>query len=100
MQRILVPTDFSATATKAFRFALDIASKSGGVIYLYHVYAPLENTFIDTELKRKEYNEKVQVDLSDRLKTLNKSETANMSVTVTTVLGRTPIIDSILSFAN
>jgi len=37
MKRILVPCDFSKPATNAFRFALDIAEQSRGVVYLLHV---------------------------------------------------------------
>jgi len=37
MKKILVPCDFSKTAINAFRFALDIAHKSKGVIHLLHV---------------------------------------------------------------
>ena len=55
MKRILVPADFSPTAEKAFRFALDIATKTKGTVILYHVYTPEESTFIDTEQKSKQY---------------------------------------------
>ncbi len=37
MKKILVPCDFSESATNAFRFALDIAKKSEGKIMLLHV---------------------------------------------------------------
>ena len=37
MKKILVPCDFSKPAINAYRFALDIAEKSKGVIYLIHV---------------------------------------------------------------
>lgn len=36
MKKILVPCDFSATAQHAFRFALDIAKKSGGDVLVMH----------------------------------------------------------------
>lgn len=36
MKRILVPCDFSGPAVEAFRFALDIAAKSGGEVMLLH----------------------------------------------------------------
>src|SRR5687767_5138515 len=37
MKRILVPCDFSKPAINAYRFALNIARKSKGAIYLIHV---------------------------------------------------------------
>ena len=37
MKRILVPCDFSKPAINAYRFALDIASRSNGTIHLLHV---------------------------------------------------------------
>jgi nucleotide-binding universal stress UspA family protein len=37
MRKILVPCDFSAPAINAFRFALNIASKSGGLIHMIYV---------------------------------------------------------------
>ena len=46
MKRILVPTDFSPTAERAFRLALDISEKSKGTIILYHAYKPEKNELI------------------------------------------------------
>lgn len=37
MKKLLVPCDFSEEAISAFRFALDIASDSGGQVHLVHV---------------------------------------------------------------
>jgi len=37
MKKILVPFDFSETATNAFRFAIDIANQSDGEILLLHI---------------------------------------------------------------
>lgn len=37
MEKILVPCDFSITAVNAFRFALDVAAKSNGKIFLLNV---------------------------------------------------------------
>lgn len=39
MNRILVPTDFSAVADNALKYALDVASKFNSDILLYHVYS-------------------------------------------------------------
>jgi nucleotide-binding universal stress UspA family protein len=37
MKKILVPCDFSKPAVNAFRFAIDVASQSKGIIHLLHV---------------------------------------------------------------
>ena len=37
MKKIIVPCDFSKPAVNAFRFALDIAEQSRGIVYLLHV---------------------------------------------------------------
>ncbi|HEU5292863.1 MAG TPA: universal stress protein [Cyclobacteriaceae bacterium] len=37
MKKILVPCDFSKPAVNAYRFALDVAAQSKGVIYMLHV---------------------------------------------------------------
>ena len=100
MQRILVPTDFSPTAEKAFRFALNIATKAKGTVILYHVYTPVESPFIDTGQKSKQYNTKTETNLVKRLQRLKKKVTAHTAdVPVSTIVGRSPVIDNILGFA-
>ena len=100
MQRILVPTDFSPTAEKAFRFALDIATKAKGTVILYHVYTPVESTIMDTVQKRKQYNAQTETNLVKRLQRLKKKVTADTAdVPVSTIVGRSPVIDNILGFA-
>ena len=100
MKRILVPTDFSSTAERALRFALDIASKSKGTVILYHVYTPVENTSIDMEKTRKLENTQTETNLVKRLQRFKKKVMANgMDVPVSTVVGRSPIINNILGFA-
>lgn len=100
MKRILVPTDFSATAKKAFHFALDIAKTGKGSVILYHNYMPLESPFIDTEELRKQYNSQEEAKLEQRLQTLKEKVPASyQDVPVSTVLGGTPLIYSILNFA-
>jgi nucleotide-binding universal stress UspA family protein len=99
MKRILVPTDFSATAERAFRFAADIASKTGGSITLYHVYTPEEIPFADTEEKRKEYNKQLEATQLKRLQRLKKKVMADgKEVIVTTTVGRAPIIGDVLKY--
>ena len=38
MKRIVVPTDFSASATSAMNYAVEMAKDIGAAIHLYHVY--------------------------------------------------------------
>jgi nucleotide-binding universal stress UspA family protein len=100
MKRILVPTDFSPTAEKAFRFAVDIAAKAKGTIILYHTYIPVESTFIGTEKTRKQYNTQAEANIVKRLQRLKKKVTGDATdVAVSTIVGRSPLIDNILGFA-
>ena len=101
MKRILVPTDFSPTAEKAFRLALNIASKSKGTIILYNVYTPVEkSTSIALNEKSKESNIQTEAKLMKRLERTKKKVMANgMDVPVSTEVGRSPIINNILGFA-
>lgn len=100
MNRILVPTDFSPTAEKAFRFAVSLAARSKGTIILYHVYTPVESTFIDTEKMRKEYNAQTEANELKRLQRLKKKVVGDsVEVPVSTIVGRSPLINNILGFA-
>jgi nucleotide-binding universal stress UspA family protein len=100
MKRILVPTDFSPTAEKAFRFALDIATKAKGTIVLYHTYIPVESTFVGTEKTRKQYNIQSEANIVKRLQRLKKKVTGDSTeVAVSTIVGRSPLINNILGFA-
>lgn len=100
MKRILVPTDFSPTAQKAFRFALDLAQRANGTIIMYHNYIPVESTFVGTEKTRKQYNTQSEVNIVKRLQRLSKKVTADTAgVAVSTIVGRSPLIDNILGFA-
>lgn len=96
---ILVPTDFSATADKAFLYALNLVSRSGGAIYLYHVYDPIENPFIETVQSRGDFNLENERELMRSLHNLRaKWEKDFAGVKVVTVLGRSPMVGSILKF--
>lgn len=100
MKRILVPTDFSPTAEKAFRFALSIAARSTGTVILYHTYVPMESTFVGTEKTRKQYNTQSEANIVKRLQRLKKKVTGDAAeVAVSTIVGRSPLIDNILGFA-
>lgn len=100
MKRILVPTDFSRTAEKAFRFALDLAQRAKGIVILYHIYTPLGSVFVGTEESRKQYNTQSEVDIIKRLQRLRKKVTADFTgVSVSTIVGHAPLTDNILGFA-
>ncbi len=100
MKRILVPTDFSPTAERAFRFAVDIASRATGTVILYHIFNPLENTFTGTVKTREIYNTQSETNLLKRLQRLKKKVLTNLpGVPVSTVVGYSPIVDNILGFA-
>ncbi|WP_127127714.1 universal stress protein [Pseudoflavitalea rhizosphaerae] len=100
MKRLLVPTDFSPAAEKAFRFAVDLAQRAGSSIILYHVHIPLENVFIGTMQSRKQYNERCEKNIRRRLQRLIKKVIEGISgVEVSAVIGRPPLVGSILDFA-
>jgi len=99
MKRILVPTNFSPTAERAFRFATDIARKTEGTVFLYHVYTPLESDIIYTEQRSKQYDTQTETELLKRLQRLKKKVMANETdLQVYTIVGRSPIINNILGF--
>lgn len=100
MKRILVPIDFSPTSERALRFAVDIASKANGTVILYHVYIPVGSTFIGTEETRKKYNTQTEANLLKRLHRFKKKVIQTLDESsVAVVIGRSPIIDNILGFA-
>ncbi len=100
MKRILVPTDFSPTAEKAFRFALEIAARAKSTIILYHLFTPISSGVVYSENTKENYNNQLESDLLKRLRRLKKKVTANSeSVPVLTIVGRMPIINNILGFA-
>lgn len=100
MKRILVPVDFSPTSKKAFRFAVDIASKSGGAIILYHLYTPGTKATLGLRENIREYNKRTEENSLKRLLRLKKKVLADTTeVAVSTIVGRTPVITNILGFA-
>ncbi|MBS1752279.1 MAG: universal stress protein [Bacteroidetes bacterium] len=100
MKRILVPTDFSPTSERAFRFAVDIASRAAASVILYHIFTPLETSFAGTVKTREIYNTQSETNLLKRLQRLKKKVLTNTpDVPVSTVIGYSPIVDNILGFA-
>ncbi|TDH29242.1 universal stress protein [Segetibacter sp. 3557_3] len=100
MKKILVPTDFSQTAEKAFRFAVNLALKVDGAIVLYHVYTPVNSTFIGVEQDRRIYNAQMKDKALKRLQRLKKKVAGEpCSIAIETIVARSPLTGSILSFA-
>lgn len=100
MKRILVPTDFSPTAEKALRFAVNIASKSKGTVMLYHVYQSINmSTSVDLDKTGKQLNAQTEIDLNEKLQRLIKEiVTNNDHLTVNATVGNGSIINNILKF--
>jgi nucleotide-binding universal stress UspA family protein len=100
MKRILVPVDFSPTSIKAFRYAVEIASKSGGNIILYHLYTPAKSTTVGVFENVRAYNHELETNNLKRLQRLKKKVLSDgINVPVSTLVGRPPVVNNILGFA-
>ena len=100
MIRILVPTDFSPTAERAFRFAAEMASKTKGTIILFHVRQTEEIPFIGSIEKKHEYQAQVEIKLLKKLQRLKKKVVSpQMNVIVSTIVSDPPVVKNMLSFA-
>lgn len=100
MNRILVPVDFSPTSQMAFRYAVDIASRLNGSVILYHLFTPGKKSTIGEAENIKDYNEQKEKISLKRLQRLKKKVLSdNAEVPVSTLVGRIPVTDNILGFA-
>jgi nucleotide-binding universal stress UspA family protein len=102
MQRLLVPIDFSTNSKKAFRYALDIASQSGGSVILYHLFRPLKATEVGPPFNTHDYNLQLEANNLKKLQRLKKKVLADIpvkNVTVSTLVGRFPVVKNILRCA-
>lgn len=100
MLRILVPTDFSSTAERAFRFAAELASRTKGTIILFHVNLKEEIPYFSSDEKKQEYPQRLQTKQLKKLQRLKKKViNPHMNVTVSTIIYQPPLIKNILSFA-
>lgn len=80
-------------------YALDIASRCAGTVFLYHVYDRVESPFIETIEVRKEYNLENERELMGRLHALRRKwQHQHTGVHVLAVLGRSPLVGSIVKF--
>lgn len=100
MIRILVPTDFSPTAERAFRFAAELASKTKGTIILFHVNEREEIPYFDSAEKKQEYDTQLETKPLKKLQRLKKKVISpEMNVMVSTIVSRPPVVKNLLSFA-
>lgn len=100
MKRILVPTDFSPTSERAFRFAVDLAVRMKGSVILHHTYFPVESSFIAAEQQREAYNQQAEEKIVKRLQRLKKKVMGDtIRIPVSTIVGRSPLISKTLRFA-
>lgn len=100
MKRLLVPTDFSPTAERAFRLACDLAAKMEAAVILYHLHSPQKNEFLLTTAERDLFTHQVEINLLKRMQRLVKKVTGDIAhVPVSTILGREPVADNVLGFA-
>lgn len=100
MKRILVPVDFSPTSVKAFKYAADIALHTSASITLYHLYTPEKSTTLGMFQNVREYNRQLEVNALKKLQRLKKKVLDNsFDGSVTTLVGRTPVVNNVLGFA-
>ena len=101
MKRILVPVDFSPTSKKALMYAVDIASKSGGTVILYHLFVPLKSSPAGVLYNVRESNKQLEANHLKRLQRLKKKVLADAKkeIPVSTLIGRIPVVKNILEFA-
>lgn len=100
MRKILVPTDFSPTAERALIYALNLAALGNSSVILYHAFTPMGNAFIESGKAREDLNKAAEEDTLKKLQRLCKKHLGDREISVTTILGKSPIIDNILDFAN
>jgi nucleotide-binding universal stress UspA family protein len=112
-KRILVPTDFSPTAEKALRFAIDLARRTGAAVLHYHVFIPAEGSFAGKEEDLQKINEEERTIRLKKLERLTQKvlgsiaadtmekETATQKFMpqVSCEIGVAPLIDSIIDYA-
>ena len=96
MKKILVPTDFSASANKALNFAVQIARQAKAEIYLIHACDLIETIFKDKQTMYEEHNQAIKDKANESLSLLKKSieDTEKLSVHIKLYNGK--ITDTIL----
>jgi len=97
MQKILVPTDFSANAFKAIAYAAEIAKVSGAQLHLLHVIEPSVNMVtMQTDSLNKEVIKNRTTQLSNTLKSAS-SVYPEIKITPSLIGGK--VADSIINYS-
>lgn len=100
MIKILVPTDFSPTAERAFRFAAELASGAKGTIILFHVNETEEIPYTVLAEQNPDYQNYLEIKKLKKLQRLKKKVISRqMNVIVSTIVSDPPVIKNMLSFA-
>ena len=97
----MVPVDFSTTSKKAFRFAVDLATKTDGVVILVHFYKPEKKTVVGSHEIADRNNKNTESNYLKKLNRLKKKvlEESGANVVISTIVGRTPVIENMLKYA-
>src|SRR5215218_6175931 len=84
MQRILIPTDFSAYSLRALDYAIALAKKAGSEITVLHVCDLFDTRFSTIRGMLEEENKLLQQELWEKLERIRQSvlETENLHLTV------------------
>lgn len=97
MRKILVPTDFTANASRALDFAVQIAKKVKAEIILLHTCCGLiENTSKDNRIMYNEYNHAFIEQANEKLSSLKEQIEETEKLFVKTKLYKGPVTDTIL----
>ncbi len=82
MNRILVPTDFSANANKALDYAVHLCKQLGGELYIVHAVELADTLVGDRTGTTAHYNDTIKTEAESMLKLLRESisETENIPV--------------------
>lgn len=101
LKTIVVPTDFSPTAEKALRFAIDLAVKTGASILHYHVYIPIEGSFAGNEDELARINKEEREIRNKRMQRMSERLLSHAaSVSIRNEVGIAPLVDSIIDFSH
>lgn len=96
MKVILVPTDFSVNAYKAFQYALEVSVRCEATIILLNVCQLLESPFVDRQALRAAYNQALVEELTAELEVwAAKANEKYRSCSIVTRLYKGPVEKSI-----
>lgn len=96
MKKILVPTDFSSSASKALDYAVCLAKKFKAEIILLHASEFIDYPFKDNQGFIEEHNQRLQQEMNRKLQNLKSVIEVTEGITVTTRLYDGPALSAIL----